>query len=362
MLQVVVSRFGGPEVLRLLEAREPEPAADEVRIRVVAAGINFGDLFVRMGLYPGGPRPPFVPGFEVSGHIDAVGTKVGGLRPGDAVFALTNFGGYAEAVVVAAAKVFRLPQGMSLAEGAAWPAVFITAHHAMITIGNLQGWHRVLIHSAGGGVGTAAVQIAKALGAVTFGTSSASKHERLQRLGLDRPIDYTGEDFEQVVRRDTGGQGVHLILDPSGGANWRKNYRLLAPSGRLCVLGFADVTRSRRVFSLFRLLTGLVTAPRWHPLQLMNDNRGVFGIKMSALWEEDRLLQDAMEALQVMFERRHLRPVVDRAFTFADAAAAHVYLHEGRNFGKALLIPGTRNEVWQPLNQAVQVAGSERCD
>jgi NADPH:quinone reductase-like Zn-dependent oxidoreductase len=337
MRQVVVPRYGPPHVLQVREVAAAQPGPGQVRIRVRAAGVNFADLLARMGVYPGAPPLPFVPGYEVCGHVDAVGPGAGPLQEGDPVFALTRFGGYAESVIVPVAKAFRLPATMTLEEGAAFACAFLTAYHVMIVMANLRRDQRVLIHSAAGGVGTAAIQLAKLIGAETFGTASAPKHAALVRLGLDHPIDHAGEDFERVVRRQTGGRGVHLILDPVGGASWRKSYRLLAPTGRLCVLGFSDVSRGRSVYSLPRLLLGLATAPCWRPLRLMEENRGVFGVKMAALWDYDEHLHQEVGALLALSEAGRLRPVVDRTFPLAGAAAAHTYIHEGRNFGKVLL-------------------------
>ncbi len=339
MRQVVIPRYGPPEVLEVREAKDPEPGPREVRIRVGAAGINFADIAARMGLYPGAPPLPMCVGYEVAGRIDRLGNEVAGFAVGDEVLALTRFGGYSDVVVVPAGAVSRRPPGMSVEEGAALPVTYLTAWHAMIVMGNLRKGERVLIHSAGGGVGTAAIQIAKLVGAETFGTASAAKHEALRKMGLDHAIDYTKEDFEEAVRSLTGGKGVHLVLDPVGGRSWKKGYRLLAPTGRLCLFGFSEMTRGRKTRSILKVLRELVTLPRWSPLGLMNQNRGVFGVNMGALWDELELLRGEVAKILRHYEAGRLRPIIDRGFPFAEAGAAHAFIHARKNLGKVLLKP-----------------------
>jgi synaptic vesicle membrane protein VAT-1 len=333
--QIVIPRFGGPEVLSIREALEPAAGPGEVSIRVVAAGINFVDLQTRMGLFPDAPRPPLAPGYEVSGVVERA-EDVDGIAPGDRVLAMTRLGGYSEVVVAPREKVRKIPENMSFEEAAALPVVYLTAHHALITLGNLQKNQRVLIHSAGGALGTAAIQVARSVGAVTFGTASARKHDALRKRGLQHALDY--RDYDEEVRRQTGGRGVHYIIDPLGGRNWRKNYRLLAPSGRMCVVGFSDISPGSRFPSLPALLE-LLRAPRFRPLQFMNDNRGVLGVKMVGLWDEPEVFPRSMEAVLALYAQDSIRPVVDRVFSFSEAAAAHRYIHERRNFGKVLLKP-----------------------
>lgn len=339
MRQVVIPRYGPPEVLEVREAPDPEPRAGEVRIRVGAAGINFADVAARMGLYPDAPKLPMVVGYEVAGRVDAVGAGAEGLAVGDEVLAMTRFGGYADVVCAPLATVLKRPAGMTVEEGAALPVVYLTAWHAMVVMGNLRKGERVLIHSAGGGVGTAALQIAKIIGAETYGTASAGKHEALKKMGLDHAIDYTKEDFEEAVRRLTGGKGVHLVLDPVGGKSWKKGYRLLAPTGRLCCFGYSEMTRGRTTRSILKVVKEVATLPRWSALTLMNDNRGVFGVNMGHLWSETALLREELAAILAHYQAGRLKPVVDRAFPFEKAADAHAFIQARKNLGKVLLTP-----------------------
>jgi NADPH:quinone reductase-like Zn-dependent oxidoreductase len=208
-----------------------------VRIRVEASGVNFADIMGRLGIYPDLPPMPVVPGYEVAGRIDALGAGVDAGWAGRDVFAVTRFGGYADVVCVPLAQVFSRPADMSALEGAAIPINYLTAWQLVVVMGGLKRDETVLIHSAGGGVGIAATQIAKHIGARVIGTASAAKHAELRALGVDHLIDYRTEDFETRAREITGGRGVELILDPVGGESWKKGYRLLAPTGRLGMFG-----------------------------------------------------------------------------------------------------------------------------
>ncbi len=338
MRQVWIPRIGGPEVLEVREADLPQPGPGEIRIRVAFAGINFADLMARMGIYPDAPPLPAVVGYEVSGTVDAVGEGVRRFGPGDRVAALTRFGGYSEAVVVREAQAVALPPEIGFEAAAAVPVNYLTAWLMLVHLGNLHAGERVLIHSAGGGVGIAAVQIAKWRGAEIFGTASAGKHPRLEALGVHHCIDYRTEDFEARVRELTKGEGVHVVLDAVGGESFRKSYRSLAPTGRLFLFGGSSFapTKTRNLLALVR---GFLALPTFRPLDLMQSNRGVFGVNLGRLWHLGHLLGEALGEIFAKVEAGVFEPVVDRTFPFEEAAQAHRYLQDRRNFGKVLLHP-----------------------
>ncbi len=217
MRQIWITKVGPPEVLEVKEAPDPEPKAGEVRIRVEASGVNFADIMGRLGIYPDLPPMPVVPGYEVGGRVDAVGAGVDGSWAGRDVLAVTRFGGYADVVCVPTNQIFARPANMSALEGAAIPVNYFTAWQLVVVMGGLKAGETVLIHSAGGGVGIAATQIAKHIGAHVIGTASAGKHAELRALGVDHLIDYRTEDFEARTREITNGRGVELILDAVGG-------------------------------------------------------------------------------------------------------------------------------------------------
>ncbi|MBI4512716.1 MAG: zinc-binding dehydrogenase [Gemmatimonadetes bacterium] len=338
MRQVWIPKIGGPDVLQLREAPDPEPRESEVRIRVAAAGVNFADILARMGLYPDVPKLPAVVGYEVAGTIDKVGAGVGALREGTRVVAVTRFGGYSDTVIVRAGQALPIPHGLSFEKAAAIPVNYLTAWIMLVHLGNVRRGERVLVHAAAGGVGLGAVQICRWRGAEVIGTASATKHERLRRMGVAHCIDYTSEDFERAVKRITDGAGVDIALDAVGGKSFRKSYRCLAPLGRLFVFGFSSAAPGRRR-SLWAVLKGFVQMPRFSPIALMQNNRGVIGVNVGHLWGRAEVLRSVLEEILGLVAGGTFDPVVDRAFQLDRAAEAHAYIQARRNFGKVLLVP-----------------------
>jgi NADPH:quinone reductase-like Zn-dependent oxidoreductase len=340
MRQIWIPKAGPPEVLELREARDPLPGPGEIRIRVEAAGVNFADVMGRLGLYPDLPKLPCVPGYEVAGRVDAVGDVVGSDWVGRDVVALTRFGGYADVVCVPEARVFARPEGMTAAEGAAFPVNYLTAWQLLHVMGSLHEGETVLVHSAGGGVGLAAIQLAKRAGARVFGTASAGKHERLKALGCDACIDYTRDDFEAAVRELSHGRGVELVLDAVGGRSFAKSYRCLAPTGRLGVFGLSAAAAGKRPSLLRALGPALRTQRlRFAARALMDGNKGVFGVNLGHLWDESDRVGGWMERLLALYADGALRPLVDASVPFARAPEAHHRLQDRKNFGKVLLVP-----------------------
>jgi NADPH:quinone reductase-like Zn-dependent oxidoreductase len=331
MRQVVMTRKGGPEVLQVRESPDPQPKGSEVRVRVRAAGVNFADVMARLGLYPDAPRLPAVFGYEVAGVIDLPAE-----RAGERVIAATRFGGQSELVCVPPEMVFPMPEGLSFAEAASIPVVWLTAFHMLVTLANLKPGQTVLIHAAAGGVGTAAVQICKRLKALSIGTASAAKHARLRELGLNHAIDYRTEDFERRVMELTKGRGVDVALDATGA--FKKSYRCLAPMGKLMMFG-ASGTVSGDKRSLWSAARTAVRMPFFHPLKMMPGNTGIFGVNMGRLWGEAGLLGGEMAEIMKGFASGDYKAIVDSEIPFAEAARAHQRLTSRGNFGKVLLVP-----------------------
>ena len=336
MKQVWITAKGAPGTLQWRENPDPQAGPGQLRIKVAFAGINFADIQARMGQYPDAPPVPCVVGYEVAGIVDQVGSGVSAFSEGDRVLTFTRFGGYSDTVVVDAAWVHKVPASISLEAAAAVPVNYATAWTMLIRLGALQPGETVLVHSAGGGVGIAALQICKWRGATAIGTASAGKHERLKALGYSHCIDYRTQNFETEVMRLTAGRGVDVALDPQGGNSFRRSYRCLAPLGRLFLFGMAGSVQGERM-NILALLRELVSTPWFHPLSLLNNNRGVFGTNMGRLFDEfDRLTPDMVEIVRLLGEGE-FAPVVDKVFPFEEAAAAHQYIQDRRNFGKVLL-------------------------
>ena len=234
MRAVWITRPAGPEGLEVRETADPEPGPGQVRIRVHAAGLNFAEVMAAQGLYPDAPKPPCVVGYEVAGVIDATGDGTRDHAAGRRVLALTHFGGHADVVCVPAEQVLPIPEAMSFEQAAALPVNYLTAYHMLFRVAGVRPGERVLVHMAGGGVGTAVLQLCRTVDDVeVFGTASAAKHDVLKAEGCAHPIDYHTTDYAAEIRRLTAGQGVDIVLDPLGGHDWRKGLKLLRPCGRL---------------------------------------------------------------------------------------------------------------------------------
>ncbi len=339
MRSVVIPRHGGPEVLTIRESDDPIPKPGEVRVRVKAAGLNFAEIMARKGLYPDAPKPPLVVGYEVAGVVDALGAGTTGVAVGARVGAMVRFGGHAEAVCVPAHQTFVIPEGKSFEDAAAIPVNYLTAYHMLFDVFRLRSGDSVLVHMAAGGVGTAVLQLCRTVPSVnTFGTASASKHDFVRAQGCDHPIDYRNRDYVAEVRAATGGKGVDLVLDALGGPDWQKGYELLKPAGKVIAFGWANMS-SGETRNLWRLATQFVQQPRYDFMKLMNDNRGVAGTNMGHLWDEVDLLTRSVGAIESLWQRGAIAPHVDKVFPFAEAAAAHRWLEEGKNVGKVVLVP-----------------------
>jgi NADPH:quinone reductase-like Zn-dependent oxidoreductase len=337
MKQVWIIATGGPENLRLREAPDPQPQAGELRIRVRASGINFADILARKGLYPDAPKLPAVVGYEVSGIVDAAGPQVDTAWIGKEVFTLTRFRGYADTVVARQIQTFEKPAALSFEQAAAIPVNYLTAWQLLVVMGALKPGETILIHNAGSGVGLAAIDIARHIGATIYGTASAGKHAFLRQRGLHEAIDYTKLDWTREVTRLTQGRGVELITDPLGGSEWKKSYHALRHTGRLGMFGASTATESRLPGPLKLLKVGL-GMPWFNPVALMNQNRSVFGVNLGHLWHEAPKIEAWMKAVLDGVDAGWVRPHVDRSFPLAQAGEAQAYIEARKNKGKVVLV------------------------
>jgi NADPH:quinone reductase-like Zn-dependent oxidoreductase len=343
MRAVVITKHGGPEVLQVQEMPDPPVGPGEVRITVKAAGINFADTVARVGLYPDAPSVPCVVGYEVAGEVESVGEGVEDHKPGDRVLAGTRFKGYAELVTVPSEMVYSLPKKLSFEQGAAFPVNYATAQAGLVTMGGLEQGDRALIHAAAGGVGIAAIQIAKLRGAEVFGTASPSKHDAIREQGVDHAIDYRSQDFAEEVMRITDGEGVDVILDALGPTSARKGYRILRAGGCLILYGASEVStgEKRNLVAAGRaaLKAPFATLPWWKSIGVMNENKGMFGLNMLHWWDQEGSLDRVLQPLLPQLEKGDLQPVVAEAFPFEQAPDAHRFIAERRNIGKVVLVP-----------------------
>jgi NADPH:quinone reductase-like Zn-dependent oxidoreductase len=334
MRAVVITKHGDLSVLQTQDRPDPPPpSAGQARIAVRAAGVNFADHLARVGLYPDAPKPPCVVGYEVAGTIEAVGDGVDPARVGERVFGGTRFGGYAEIVNIAAADAIPLPESLSFEQGAAIPVNYATAWAALHGYGSLRAGERVLIHAAAGGVGIAAIQLAKAGGAEIHGTASPGKHARLAEFGVDRAIDY---------RKDGWWKGLppyDIVLDAMGGKSLKRSYDLIRPGGRVIAYGFSAMQQGEKR-SLRTALPQLLPMLRgFNLVKQLSDSKAVIGLNMLKLWDDRGSLEPWIGPLSAALADGVAVPVVHEAVPFANAAQAHRILAARENVGKVVLVP-----------------------
>jgi NADPH:quinone reductase-like Zn-dependent oxidoreductase len=338
---ILIDRLGPPEVLVERDVPLAPLGPQDVHLEVQAAGVNFADLAMRMGLYGTVPPRPFSPGFEVAGIVRHAGPEVTGLAPGDRTVALLRHGGYARDVVVPAGQVFRRPASLSPAQAAAIPVAFLTAWVCLFEVAHARAGETALILGAAGGVGTAAVQLAVRHGMRVIGTAGDERKRRyvVDSLGAAECLD-SRTDWFAAAERLVGGRGVDVALDPVGGPATARCRRLLAPLGRLVFYGLSQAMPGRRRNWLSAAWAWLRT-PRFHPLSLVVPGIGVLGVHLLHLHGKEGVLRAAMARIFEGVERGELRAVVDEAFPFTrdGAVEAHRYLHGRKNIGKVVLTP-----------------------
>ncbi|HXD30796.1 MAG TPA: medium chain dehydrogenase/reductase family protein [Pyrinomonadaceae bacterium] len=338
MRQIVTTANGGIEVLKVEERPDPKPSAGDVLIRVKAAGLNFADILARQGLYPDAPKKPCVMGYEASGIVESAGPGVDETWIGKSVVALTRFGGQSDLIAVKARQIFEKPESLSFEQAAAIPVNYLTAYALLAVMGSLQPGESVLIHNAGGGVGLAALDIAKRLSATTYGTASPGKHEVLRARGLDHAIDYRNKDWLPELKRLTNNRGVELVIDPLGGGHWKKSYQALRATGRLGMFGISTASADG-VKGKLGMLKAAWQTPWFHPFGLLNKNRGVFGLNLGHMWHEPEKVAEWMKVILDGVGEGWIRPHVDKSFPFNQAGAAHSYMEARKNIGKVVLVP-----------------------
>lgn len=314
MRAVQVKGFGGVDQLELVELPDPQPQPGQVRIRVEASGLNYADVMQREGLYPSGPKPPFIPGLEAAGVVEEGDSLPAGIR----VMAMGASGCQAERVCVSAAACIPFPDSMSFVEAAAFPVQYLTAYHALTTCGRATAGESVLIHAAAGGVGTAAVQIAKLLGLhVTATASSEEKRRRVLELGADQAFDY--EEFDQ---RLAGKNAPGLILEAVGGDVFKRSLAILPSLGRLVVFGAA----SKEVQPI-------------DTLKLLFRSHTVMGLHLNAIFERPHLLQESLKQLLGWIEQGKLQMQVGHTLRLAQIREAHELISSRQSYGKIVLVP-----------------------
>jgi NADPH:quinone reductase-like Zn-dependent oxidoreductase len=337
--RVVITAHGGPEVLQQVEEELPEPRSGGVRLKVLVTGVAFADVLMRYGMYPGVPPLPFSPGYDVVGVIDKLGDGVAEFNLGDRVAALTMFGGYSRYLCVPAAELTRVPDGVDPAEAVSLVLNYVTAQQMIHRVAQLQPGQTLLNHGAGGGVGTAVLELGKLAGLRIFGTASKSKHDLVTALG-GIPIDYKSDDFVRRVLEMTGGAGVDAAFDPVGGGNWWRSYKTLRPGGKnpggqLIGYGMSSVVEKGRPSKLkgaasFALMGLLAKLPdgksaRWYSITTEK--------KKHPEWFREDLAR-----LLTLLRDGKIHPQISERLPLCEAQHAHELIEQARVTGKIVLL------------------------
>ncbi len=325
MKAIEIREAGAPEVLQVCRRPIPEPGADEVLIKVAAAGVNRPDVLQRLGGYPPPPGASDIPGLEVAGEVVALGPETVGPEVGSQVTALVTGGGYAEYCLAPARQCLPLPKGYSVLEAAALPETYFTVWSNVFDRGRLAAGETFLVHGGSSGIGTTAIQMAKAFGATVFATAGTpDKCRTCEELGADRAINYRDEDFVEVVKEVTGGQGVDVVLDMVGGSYIARDIAALAPDGRLVFIAFLGGSKAEVNFMPVMLKRLTITGSTLRARSV--DFKAAIANKLR-------------EQVWPLLEAGRLRPVVHASFPLDEAAKAHSLMESSTHIGKIMLVP-----------------------
>jgi NADPH:quinone reductase-like Zn-dependent oxidoreductase len=328
--RIVITAIGGPEVLKWVEEDAPFPGPGQVRVRVLSAGVAYADILMRRGLYPGAPKLPLTPGYDIVGEIDSLGDGVSGFRPGQHVAALTMIGGYSRFLLIPAAQIVSVPGELDPAEAVALVLNYVTAYQMLYRIAKIRSGQYMLVHSAAGGVGTAALQLGRIADLRMFGTASRPKHELISSFGAT-PIDYRSEDFVERIR-ELAHEGLDAVLDPIGGTNWPRSYSLLKRGGHLVCYGVqVAVSKGQLAAGLGFLFLGAS--------KLLPDGKHAAFFNAKTLHDThfDWFREDLMKLFDLL-SRRQIQPVIAAKFSLRDAGQANALLEGGNVSGKLVLL------------------------
>ncbi len=338
--RVVISRYGGPEVLGLVEETLPEPGPGEARIRVLTAGVSFADLLMREGVHPEARRPPFTPGWDLVGTVDKLGSNVSSAEIGQTVAALPIVGGYSEYICLPAEELLPVPPGLDPAEVVSMVLNYGTAYQMMHRSARAKPGERALIHAGAGGVGTALLELGGAIGLEMYATASRRKHDVVSRLGA-HPIDYKHTDFVEEVAALTDGGGLDIVFDGIGGDHVARSYRTLRRGGRVVAYGHATALIDRTLIggkrSRFRGIPSLVAQVARHALIPDGRRLSIYSIQ-TLKRRRPKWFREDMATLIGQLAEKTLQPVVAERVPLVEAARAHELLGEGSVTGKIVLV------------------------
>lgn len=332
-----IHHFGSPEVLKKTTIPRRPPGPTEVAIAIKACGVNFADILMRMGLYPEAPRRPFAPGYEVAGIVEAVGSEVTHFKPGDRVMAATYFNGYANYICAEVEKTLPLPENMSFEEGAGILVNYMTAWVALQEMSRIRPGDNILVQNIAGGVGMAALQLAKNAGCTVFGTAgSKEKLDFAASMGMDYGINYRTQDYVKQIQLNHGRRVIDVVLDPIGGQNLAKGRQILRPTGRLVVFGSSEMVRGDKANPIQTVKTAL-SMFHVNLMSLFGKNQGIYALNVLKLWRYNDIMQGVAQKFLEQFAQQRLTCIMAQTFPLEQAAEAHRYLQERKNIGKVVL-------------------------
>ena len=338
MRAAFVTAYGGPRVLEIRETAVPRLEPRQVLVKVRAFGLNFADIFSRLGVYPNNPKAPFIPGLECSGDIVAVGPEAQLFNGRERVMGYSRNGSHAEYVAIDERFVAHMPPSMTYEEGSAFLATYLSAYHGVVRLANLRKGEKLLVHAAAGGVGLATIQLANHIGAEIFGTAGTDAKVALARSqGAHHVINYVTQDFSAEILRITNGYGVDVVMDSVGGDVFRKSWHLLSQMGRYVLFGVSAVAgkgalsrlKAAKVFSFMKPI---------FPPSLMSVNKAIFGFNLGTLTGKEEYFREAVTALMGLYEQGTLKPQIGKVFRFDEIVEAHRFLQTRRSMGKVVVL------------------------
>lgn len=335
MKAIYLTKYGSADqAFQMIETDIPTPKENEVLIKVHYSGLNFADVIARRGMYPDAPKNPAILGYDVSGEIAGVGSAVKEFKIGQQVAAMTRFGGYAEYAVTDQSGVTIIPADFDQASATVLTTQGCTAYYCAVDCFTLHKGDHVLIHAAGGGVGSLLVQIAKHYGCIVFGTASGEKQDYIKSIGVDYPIDYTRDDFYTIIKNS--GNKLDAIFDSLGGTAFSKGMNLLGPGGKMVSFGAAEQLESRT--NKLKLLSMLWGFGLYSPISLLMQSKSIITVNMLRIADfRQNVLRDVLRSVVELASEGVIKPHVSKVFSASEIANAHEYLESRQSIGKVVL-------------------------
>ena len=336
MKSYILKKYGKPDVLKIANCPEPVPGSEEIRVKIEKIGLNYAEVQSRKGLYGWAPKLPYTLGMEAFGYVDMIGESVNSRKVGERVIVGCQYGTYAEKIVIPERQALSPIISFSDDENSAFAVNYLTAWVALMKVARLKSNDTVLVHAAAGGVGTAAVQIAKKFGCNVIGTASKNKKiEMLKKLGIDMAINYLHEDFKEVIKHKMNNNGVDVVLEVVGGDVFKKSMKLLNPFGRTVVAGFASLNLKK--MNPISWVNTWKAIPRAKVAKLAESSTGLLATHLGYLLNSESLLSEVWNELVTFTIKHGIKPIIGHRFEFDDLSKAHKLMESRNSYGKIII-------------------------